>query len=76
LIGKRVADHFLSPLLNIKNVMAELKRYNDFVTLKLAPKSNPKSDVIDIGKVKELEKFFELLRSNLLTKKHRNTPRH
>jgi hypothetical protein len=49
--------------------MAELKRYSDFAGLKLAPKSNPKSNIIDPGKVKELGKFFELLRSNLLIKK-------
>jgi len=49
--------------------MAELKRYTDFTALKLAPKSNPKSNIVDPGKAKELEKFFELLRSNLLIKK-------
>lgn len=49
--------------------MAELKRYTDFAALKLAPKSNSKSGIVDSGKVKELEKFFELLRSNLLIKK-------
>ena len=48
--------------------MAELKRYTDFAALKLAPKSNPKSNILDPGKVKELEKFFELLRNNLLVK--------
>jgi hypothetical protein len=49
--------------------MAELKRYADFAGLKVAPKSNQKSNIVDPVKVKELEQFFELLRKNLLTKK-------
>jgi hypothetical protein len=48
--------------------MAEIKRYTNFAALKLAPKSNQRSNV-DSGKVKELEKFFKLLRNNLLMKK-------
>jgi hypothetical protein len=49
--------------------MAELKRYADFAGLKVASKSNKKSNIIDPVKVKELEQFFELLRTNLLKKK-------
>ncbi|MDN3583885.1 hypothetical protein [Mucilaginibacter flavus] len=49
--------------------MAELKRYADFAGLKVAPKSDQKSNIIDPVKVKELEQFFELLRKNLMVKK-------
>jgi hypothetical protein len=49
--------------------MTALKRYADFADLKMATKSNKQSDVINSKKVKELESFFKLLRSNLVTKK-------
>lgn len=51
--------------------MAELKRYADFAGLKVAPKSNLKSNIVDPVKVKELEQFFELLRKNFVDKKDR-----
>lgn len=50
--------------------MAELKRYTDFNSLKLAAKSNRKSNIIDLEKVKELESFFESLRKHLVKQTH------
>lgn len=50
--------------------MAKLKRYTDFTDLKLTAMSHQKSDVVNLNKVKELEKFFELLRNNVLVKKN------
>ncbi len=49
--------------------MAKLKRYTDFTDLKLTASGNQKSDIVNLNKVKELEKFFEVLRNNVVVKK-------
>jgi hypothetical protein len=49
--------------------MADLKRFTGFTSLKLASKSKQESNIIKPEKVKELEKFFELLKANLSIKK-------
>jgi hypothetical protein len=48
--------------------MAELKRFTDFDSLKLAAKSNKKAVSAKSKKLKEQNDFFELLRANLLPK--------
>jgi hypothetical protein len=50
--------------------MGKLKHYTDFNDLKLTTTNNQKSGIVNLNKVKELEKFFELLRNNVLGKKN------
>ena len=49
--------------------MAELKRFTDFNSLKLAAKSNQKATSVNSKKLKEEIDFFDLLRANLVVKR-------
>ena len=59
--------YFLVGALN-KSVMAELKRFTDFDSLKLAAKSNQETITVKPDKLKEQSIFFEVLRANLVVK--------
>jgi len=52
----------------VKDVMAELKRFTDFDSLKMDAKAIQKAAFAKTKKLKEQNEFFELLRANLQQK--------